>query len=230
MSLGDKRIQPEFSCLTLSPELPTRASPKCRFIRFWRGREPWRQGISWGSGSTGRAVGIGRAGGNGGGRGSRAALRGRAEGLRHGRRRAVRRRRRPGCSWWTGRQGRRRSCTCAASTPSVAGPHLRSPPAQRPLRHRTPPAAAGGHYNADAHAGHTPVVVSERTEVWLDFTVDAEGVGDSSTAVAFPVTPAHDRSSSTRPPPTPPRASRGLAWPASGGVVRGARSVIFVRS
>jgi Cu-Zn family superoxide dismutase len=49
------------------------------------------------------------------------------------------------------------------------------------------PAAASGHYNADAHAGHVPVVVSRQTEVWLDFTVDASGAGDSSTAVRFPV-------------------------------------------
>ncbi|WP_082591627.1 superoxide dismutase family protein [Terrabacter sp. Soil810] len=51
------------------------------------------------------------------------------------------------------------------------------------------PAAALGHYNADAHAGHVPVVVSAQTEVWLDFTVDATGAGDSSTAVRFPVQP-----------------------------------------
>jgi Cu-Zn family superoxide dismutase len=51
------------------------------------------------------------------------------------------------------------------------------------------PAAASGHYNADAHAGHGPVVVSRQTEVWLDFTVDASGAGDSSTAERFPVDP-----------------------------------------
>jgi Cu/Zn superoxide dismutase len=51
------------------------------------------------------------------------------------------------------------------------------------------PAAALGHYNADAHAGHDPVVVSGRTEVWLDFTVDSTGAGDSSAAVSFPVEP-----------------------------------------
>jgi len=55
------------------------------------------------------------------------------------------------------------------------------------------PAGALGHYNADAHAGHVPVVVSPQTEVWLDFTVDATGAGDSSAAVRFPVE-AGDRS------------------------------------
>ena len=92
-------------------------------------------------------------------------------------------------------------------------------------------AAALGHYNADAHAGHTPVVVSDRTEVWLDFTVDAEGVGDSSTSVAFPVT-AGARSVVVHAAPTDPAtglAGRSPGLPAR-GVVRGARSVIFVRS
>jgi Cu/Zn superoxide dismutase len=51
------------------------------------------------------------------------------------------------------------------------------------------PSGALGHYNADTHAGHLPAVVSDRTEVWLDFTVDAAGAGDSSTAVRFPVQP-----------------------------------------
>ena len=51
------------------------------------------------------------------------------------------------------------------------------------------PAGALGHYNADVHAGHLPAVVSDSTEVWLDFTVDASGDGDSSTAVRFPVQP-----------------------------------------
>ena len=71
-------------------------------------------------------------------------------------------------------------------------------------------AAALGHYNADAHAGHTPVVVSDRTEVWLDFTVDATGAGDSSAAVPFPVEPA-ERSVVVHAAQTDP--STGLAGP-----------------
>jgi Cu/Zn superoxide dismutase len=51
------------------------------------------------------------------------------------------------------------------------------------------PAGALGHYNAEQHAGHSPAAVSDRTEVWLDFTVDASGAGDSSASVLFPVQP-----------------------------------------
>jgi Cu/Zn superoxide dismutase len=72
------------------------------------------------------------------------------------------------------------------------------------------PASAGGHYNADGHAGHTPVVVSSKTEVWLDFTVDASGAGDSSSAVHFPLTPG-TRSVVVHAAPTDP--ATGLAGP-----------------
>ena len=72
------------------------------------------------------------------------------------------------------------------------------------------PTAALGHYNADAHAGHVPVVVSSQTEVWLDFTVDATGAGDSSAAVPFPVEPA-ERSVVVHAAQTDP--STGLAGP-----------------
>ncbi len=51
------------------------------------------------------------------------------------------------------------------------------------------PALASGHYNVDAHAGHLPASPSPATEVWLDFTVDAAGGGDSSAVVRFPVQP-----------------------------------------
>jgi Cu-Zn family superoxide dismutase len=91
--------------------------------------------------------------------------------------------------------------------PSVAGrtfgAHLHDGPCGT-----NAPAAAGGHYNADAHAGHTPVVVSSATEVWLDFTVDASGAGDSSTAVHFPVLPG-TRSVVVHAAPTDP--ATGLA-------------------
>ena len=49
------------------------------------------------------------------------------------------------------------------------------------------PLLSGGHYNHDAHSGAPQVVVSDETEVWLDFTVDAEGAGDSTSAVRFPL-------------------------------------------
>ena len=72
--------------------------------------------------------------------------------------------------------------------PSVAGrtfgAHLHDGPCATDL-----PALASGHYNADAHAGHLPPAVSPGTEVWLDFTVDDSGGGDSSAVVRFPVQP-----------------------------------------
>lgn len=51
------------------------------------------------------------------------------------------------------------------------------------------PLLSGGHYNHDAHSGTTPVTVSDQTEVWLDFTVDATGAGDSSSVVRFDLVP-----------------------------------------
>jgi Cu-Zn family superoxide dismutase len=45
-------------------------------------------------------------------------------------------------------------------------------------------AAALGHYNTDVLAGVTPPEVSERTEVWLDFTVD-DGAGTATASVPF---------------------------------------------
>ncbi len=51
------------------------------------------------------------------------------------------------------------------------------------------PLLSGTHYNHDAHSGTSPVTVSDATEVWLDFTVDSTGAGDSSSAVRFNVIP-----------------------------------------
>ncbi len=44
-------------------------------------------------------------------------------------------------------------------------------------------AAAGGHYNTDVLAGVTPPEVSDKTEVWLDVTVD--GAGTATASVPF---------------------------------------------
>ena len=74
----------------------------------------------------------------------------------------------------------------ARDRPGRGRPDVRRPLAQRSVRHGRTDRSLG-HYNADVHAGHVPVVVSTQTEVWLDFTVDATGAGDSSTAVRFPV-------------------------------------------
>lgn len=51
------------------------------------------------------------------------------------------------------------------------------------------PLLSGGHYNHDAHSGAPEVVISDQTEVWLDFTVDASGAGDSDSVVRFTPTP-----------------------------------------
>ncbi|MEO7268871.1 MAG: superoxide dismutase family protein [Knoellia sp.] len=45
-------------------------------------------------------------------------------------------------------------------------------------------AAAMGHYNSRVHAGLTPAEVSDRTEIWLDFTV-ADGTGTGTATVPF---------------------------------------------
>ena len=53
-------------------------------------------------------------------------------------------------------------------------------------------AAAGPHYNSDAHAGHSPVAINDETEIWLDFTVvDGEGTGTAS----VPFVPEHGKRS-----------------------------------
>jgi Cu/Zn superoxide dismutase len=46
-------------------------------------------------------------------------------------------------------------------------------------------AAAGPHYNSDAQSGNPHPEVSERTEVWLDFTVNRAGRASSTAVVPF---------------------------------------------
>ena len=48
------------------------------------------------------------------------------------------------------------------------------------------PAAAGPHYNV---SGTTPPLVSDQTEVWLDFTAATDGTGAADTTVPFLPTP-----------------------------------------
>ena len=72
------------------------------------------------------------------------------------------------------------------------------------------PLAAQGHYTSDAHSGSTQPTISDQTEVWLDFTVDETGAGDSSTSVRFPVTQG-DRSVVIHALPT--NRTTGLAGP-----------------
>lgn len=48
------------------------------------------------------------------------------------------------------------------------------------------PAAAGPHYNV---SGTTPPLVSDQTEVWLDFTAADDGTGAADTTVPFLPTP-----------------------------------------
>lgn len=50
-------------------------------------------------------------------------------------------------------------------------------------------ASAGGHYNADVMAGTSPVKISHLTEVWLDFTVNSNGLGLATAVVPFTPTP-----------------------------------------
>jgi superoxide dismutase, Cu-Zn family len=46
-------------------------------------------------------------------------------------------------------------------------------------------AAAGPHYNQSTVEGAAPPIVNDRTEVWLDVTINAAGVGVSTTTVPF---------------------------------------------
>jgi Cu/Zn superoxide dismutase len=46
-------------------------------------------------------------------------------------------------------------------------------------------AAAGPHYNQSIVEGAVPPIVNDRTEVWLDVTINAAGVGVSTTTVPF---------------------------------------------
>jgi hypothetical protein len=46
------------------------------------------------------------------------------------------------------------------------------------------PAAALGHYNTDVLAGVVPPAINDRTEIWLDFTVE-DGSGAATASVPF---------------------------------------------
>ena len=46
-------------------------------------------------------------------------------------------------------------------------------------------AAAGPHYNRSTVEGDVPPIVTDQTEVWLDVTINAAGVGVSTTTVPF---------------------------------------------
>lgn len=63
-------------------------------------------------------------------------------------------------------------------------------------------AAAGPHYNAGGG-------VSEATEVWLDFTVQANGTADASTTVPFTIAPGTAQSVVIHALPTDPSGAAG---------------------
>ena len=48
-------------------------------------------------------------------------------------------------------------------------------------------AAAGPHYNSDVAAGQVPPEISDRTEVWLDFTVTPGGTATAVAHVPFTI-------------------------------------------
>ncbi len=52
-------------------------------------------------------------------------------------------------------------------------------------------AVAGAHYNVSALHGDVPPVVSDRTEVWLDFTVTRSGRGHAVATVPFAPAPGN---------------------------------------
>ncbi len=66
-------------------------------------------------------------------------------------------------------------------------------------------AAAGPHYNVSTSA---PPVVSDQTEVWLDFTVTADGTGAADTTVPFLPAPG-DRAVVVHAEPTAPNGTAG---------------------
>jgi Cu/Zn superoxide dismutase len=66
-------------------------------------------------------------------------------------------------------------------------------------------AAAGPHYNVSTAV---PPVVSDQTEVWLDFTVTSEGTGASDTTVPFVPLPG-DRAVVIHAEPTAPNGTAG---------------------
>jgi Cu-Zn family superoxide dismutase len=69
-------------------------------------------------------------------------------------------------------------------------------------------AAALGHYNTDVLANTSPVEVSQKTEVWLDFRVSDIGEGRSTAPVPF-VPAAGERSIVIHAQPTMDNGSAG---------------------
>jgi Cu/Zn superoxide dismutase len=67
------------------------------------------------------------------------------------------------------------------------------------------PALAGPHYNS---TGQPPTAVNDHTEVWLDFTVNAAGIGTSVTTVPF-VPAAGERAVVIHAEPTSPTGTAG---------------------
>ena len=70
-------------------------------------------------------------------------------------------------------------------------------------------AAAEGHYNSHVHGDITPAEISDRTEIWLDFTV-VDGAGSGTASVPF-VPEGGSRSVVVHALPT--NAQTGLAGP-----------------
>jgi hypothetical protein len=70
------------------------------------------------------------------------------------------------------------------------------------------PTAAGPHYNQTVMDGVTPTVVSDKTEVWLDFTVRQSGFGASVALVPFTPQPG-DRSLVIHAQPTDDHGTAG---------------------
>jgi Cu/Zn superoxide dismutase len=66
--------------------------------------------------------------------------------------------------------------------------------------------AAGPHYNS---TGQPPTAVNDQTEVWLDFTVNAGGVGVATTTVPF-VPLSGERSVVIHAEPTAPSGTAGV--------------------
>ena len=186
MRLGDKQIQRVFLSDRCRPNHPAyERLRKCRFTRFGRGESHGTQGVFAGAKVGGGAVGIGRArghSGRGGGPccGSRTSLQDDHTAVAGPFDHATAR-----LQLVDHPSGTTAVLHVRGVDPAVAdrtfGAHLHNGPCATDA-----PTVALGHYNADAHAGHVPVVVSSQTEVWLDFTVDATGAGDSQRRCALP--------------------------------------------
>ena len=213
MSLGVQEDSTRIFLPDVSPELPSRASPKCRFIRFWRGREPWRARDFVGEQPSGGAV-------------------------RH---RSHWRQRPWPDTVWRFADGLRDFDTVAAGPFDDAAARLqlvdRPSGRRRAPRARVAPLRGGPHLGAHLHNGPCRPGRPRRCRRALQRRrarrphsrrrVERDGglarlhgrrqrcrrLG--SRPCSSPCTPARGRSSCTPPPPTPRRASPGLAWPAS---------------